>query len=1505
MAGRFGVEIDINARGAAAEVDRLIARINGALGKLATGSASPGARRTQRNIVEVEGRARAQQVQEQGGPEEEVKRATAGVTEALRDFDRATKNATEAQRKAAVAAQARLKRREGAFDEQGFRDREREARVTASRSRGMTEGERSDRFFERRTSVARATLDKERRILANEEGILDLIVEARRLRQQQNAYVRRTLAMERRVAAEIQPSTRFQRVQARLSQRGNPESGRVPGDFATLGQFVGQRALVAGAYGIAGAGLYGVINTIQDVIREAEELQRIFVSIESQFEAVGQGDQFEGYRERILEISRNTGVAADQVALLGFQFRGAFGDSARASKELDSAVRGVVVTGLEAREVTDGLTAAALAYGGSVEDIFDKAIGIEERFGVLAKESIAVFGDFSAVAADVGLNITELGAILGTVQQASGRGGAAIAEGLGRVLPTIQEQTTEIFRLYHEIPELRGSLPQIEQSFNTGQTGQVLLQLIRDYDKLNERQQRYVINLLGGRREAQLLIPLFSNQRKIVKELDRDQDDAGKSAQRFADLQVTLSQAIARAREEFRAIGEALFRAGLGDLLRDAAVAGGVLVRVLSLLVGFMADFNELTGGSAGRLLEMAIAIKAVSFGLSQMAKLRAAATAAEVGAAATGGRFSRFLGGGLNAAAMVPGGMRGRFGMAAERYRDATYSQSVAGGPSPRFTQRAQGVGAFAFGGVMPNMAQRYRAQLLDRPTIGARRAGVNAALGGGIGIAALVSADAILIEQVFKALGRVRKDREEGEEIFLDLVKDARAQRLDAARRGKLPGVDVQDDALFRGPGEFAGKVFTSVLNPVAAPVIATRKTGVIGDFLGGAIGFGDLLANRSQSTKLMNEEADARTLQEFNTAVDNGLFSRFNEEQIEALKKRLEKSGGGGKAGQEALRRIGQLNAKENAELERLLEGDRAAAAAALDPGPLFENIERAAEQFQTGEIGYTEYLAALEKERGILKKSAAGRPEAHKDLIKVDKQINDVISNAIVQSAQVTQEFLELAGGGVNAAHPVLAAALRNPKLRDPAARLNIANQLRTIQQRAFEEAIANAPNAQEAQRIAEEGTTLTPELQAFYEEYFKQQGYDVDVSGRIDANPEQIRAVRKRVMQSAILQLQRNNRYNQDPLELALIQQEIARLEFEGAENDEERFQAEMNAADAERAATAARLAVNRSRLALANSRRDDDPLEDARRGIQDAQLVVEDARGQGEAAENAAAEALNAARQTERDVLRDRADAQRELAAAIADEDPIRTAQLELEGADEEMRRAGQDPAARARALASRIRADRTMRDAMRELADAQLELLQTFADIAGNTVEAADIAVRLAEENLNRLVADVRAAGGDPEQSAAVLRSRGELARAQDSAGDARLSEAEAEIEFMMQMGELATAGALERFRGLLALADDPEETRRLLLRIRALENEARTDLQFSLPDLVNIPGLYYQANRLNQFEAQGGGYQDNRTVSASFQINNGMDAETARQWLVDALGAGTRTTTTARRAY
>jgi hypothetical protein len=503
--------------------------------------------------------------------------------------------------------------------------------------------------------LARARIQIEQQKLSYSESEAAELAQASLGQKQYNETQRLQIAAaqralyEQRVASggkpgpnllEGQIGTTFQRIQASLANRNG--NFRDPTEFAQLGQFLQSKFLTTAGFAVSGVATYAVFNGLQKLVTDSAALEKILAQVRAEFSALGEGNNFSGFRNGILQISRDTGAAAADVAKLALQFKGAFATQSNAQilTQVRSAVELARVTGISLDEITNNLTGTAVTYGTTVQHVGDAVLTLQDRTGVAAKESIQALSDMAVTAQDAGLTVEQALSIATVASKYTGQSGASVAEGLNRVLPAIGTKAAQIVALFQQAQP--GNLGKVSDALASGETGKVFDLLGRGYAELSRSQKNYLISLLGSRRDAKTVIDVFQHYGEVLNDVSAAQNSNGRLAKSYADLQQTLGQQVSRVAAAFKTIGAELLSLGLSDIVQTLAKAIGLLVSQVSSIIGFFAKLNSGLDGIPAKLIAIAAAIKLVG------------ALAPTLEAAGVGGLLSKALPGSTGGAGRI-----------------------------------------------------------------------------------------------------------------------------------------------------------------------------------------------------------------------------------------------------------------------------------------------------------------------------------------------------------------------------------------------------------------------------------------------------------------------------------------------------------------------------------------------------------------------------------------------------------------------------------------------------------------------------------------------------------------------------------------------------------------------------------------------------------------------------------------------------------------------------------
>lgn len=1274
--------------------------------------------------------------------------------------------------------------------------------------------------------------------------------------------------------------TRFQSLSARLrgATSGNAQD---PLEQATLGQSVAQRALIAGQYAIAGLSIRQTLQTVTQMVQEAEKLEVVFAQVRLQMEAVGQGNQFEKVRASILSMSKDLGVAADQLAAIEIRAFGVYQNVAQAAEATKAVGQLSVVTGVPGEEIFKSLQPAALAFDTTIAAIGDKVIGISQRMGVSVKETIAFFGRAAEVAATTGVSLEQLGAIAGTLQQRISIGGTAAADLFDRVATAAGQNMDKILELAGRIPALAPQMSELTKDFATGQTGPGLILIAQSWNQIGASAQSALLKLIANRREMATFKVLLDNLGPSLQNEGAHIDDNGKLSTANAAAQDTMAQAIARLKEGLRQLGDSLARSGIGDLLKDVANAAGLLGTAVGGILKLFVALNDATGHMIGRLLALAAAIKLVRLALSFGGQLkgRILGTGAEVEAEAAQGvvlpasqRFAAGLRGGV-------GALRGGAAAGAE----AGAAEGVVGGAA------ALGV-AGTLGALAAPLAIAAAAVIVskDYANLKAKLANqgqkfyeaAKKTLDGGNAEKQKIIDDIALGHQGWKerVLGAIGLDTP---------VKEAQKAEVASQQAGSIASLTA-----LKNVPELGGRLGTETTRLGTLGVFSKSRAVSLQSLID-RIGNGDAKAIVEAKTLLANLKLDPKIKAQVDAAITvgkdtadqaAGTIIQTADEVVKGFK-------AGRKTTTEAFDSInaallrnrnilaaqiaaGSDTTKTLQEIDTLTGlaqdtvatvttwGDQQVSLIAALGGTSRDTergitdeiakIEGALSQADIGaDVAKGDVLKILQLKQAILKSQAdhsqnaiaalkilaQGTTISPDDLAKAGLLPENLLAGLAVPSAAAPPapfSLGEIAGPAVPAKPPTPAFAL--PGFGVPGAAPAPAAGVQPDQ---WGPAGTTTPPVQGAPPPAPTPASawdLIPD------------GYTIDVFGMsfkwdaarkgfvVGASVADVVAEQRKIISDAQAQAGLQKSQTRDPVAQAGIGLQTAKdnlATLRGFTGDAKATQAELDAAeaqvnDAQNAANDAQVAVDSAKRKLARARIGTLPnaIADAKTAQDDANAAVANAHGD----------------------------------AATAD------------------------------AVAQQIRADQGYKDALQVVADSRTDLLITLASSVGDDVQATQLRLQKDKATLDRAVAQ----GGAGAEYLNQL--KGQVASDRSSAIQAQISNTQDIIDFQLEMNQITKGQAVAQLQAELPLvANNQKATRDLLRRIHSLMTQTSGDLQFNIGDL-KLPTLY-QVRRLEAVGAgANGGYSDNRLVNVEINVHNQGQLDQAVEVFTAAINAPSR---------
>lgn len=1366
-------------------------------------------------------------------------------------------------------------------------------------------------------------------------------VRLQRLRAETRASIR---------ADESAPPTLFQRVSSRIR-------GTNPLDEPTGRQFLGGKALTTFGFAASSIALFGLIGGLTSAVKEAEELERVFNNIEFQLDSLGQSDRIGDVSQSIRQLARDSGEGAAEIARVFFQFQGAFsGDTTRALRETASAIELVRITGMSLEETVDAFTALTQNFEDgnlTIREVGDTALGLQERFGVLADQTISFAADLAPVAEAAGFTVQELEALGASAQKFSGRSGSSLAEAFGRIIPQVQGNASELIGLFQSIPDLADQVPDLSRAFALGDIQQVFEVLIRNFDRLTAVQQNQVVALLGGRREAAALIGVLENGGQILNEWTGNIDDSGKQAERFARLQETLSQRLSRFSETMRLLGVSLFEAGLQDFFKDVVSLGGEVASALTVVAKAVSALNQAFAGLPGKIVLAVAALK----GIQALAgtSLGSRVTSAFAGLPGAGGNLGTNIGGlflsspsrlalagtasanplsdtlrliraqgftetgravATNVATGVKQGYENNKGLVTAAA--ALVAFQLIDGFFTKLNAEAEQQGIDRFAGVrrsleQGNLSDAQRQRLLDQasrvspgegrfindvdqiPLIGNTLAGFSA------GVAGLTNGRNPVEEQA--AIDEARRIL--NQQVADDLVTQINAIR-DAGFLGNRDefGRLLQDNIAITGTTQgnaILGQAGQTVDIPPEELLRIAEKAasgGPLSDeeqqiFFQAQAAFADFYAHNAAFQEAAAGTADdpryreaTLTLQQAETKFKGGDLSVGQFAQ--ALRTVAEGARAQIRAGVDDADRLSELydqvnKFKEFVSQQLLEQANTLSSLRSLrlgrdDPRQQAEELRQL---ISSGDLTKEDLASSLEQylqlQQDLLEQRAAAVDNAAEAARILQRGIavpRDIRVALVQQQLEQNIDFGEFQGG---IASDFVKAVGDVGDFNTETARLIVELGISAREARilVLTKLIRSTQGLLSALPKGADPSGLKQRLSALLSELRRTENFkaDVDVEDvdRVRSQQEQAesdaldRAREISDAKFALLEAQAGG----DPVALARIGVQRARQALAEAGNDRVKIlQARADLISAQDALRDAENSIIEARFDLAAAFSSDDPVEAARIGIAKAQFQLSSATNTSERI-TAQIAIINAQREL-RQAIEEVFDSQFDLAEAMVSNDPVKAAQVGLARAESALSRA-RNAADRNRALAQRINAQRALRDALNDVLNSQVELAIAMADVAGNTVESAQLSLKLAIQKLRQL----QSSGAG---QADLNRARADVISAQGAVRDALLSDRQSYFQFLFDMGRITTGQLIEYLQSLLDIPNlTKQQVRDIQLQIKQLRDQLGQDFQFNLPTNLALPTAY-QVQRVDQAGSLSA-VTDNRQVNIEVMVNNNVD--------------------------
>lgn len=444
----------------------------------------------------------------------------------------------------------------------------------------------------RRGQVALTITDEEIRLAAQERAEWAKMNNAIKTREKQ--------IVNEMIASGELGGTATQRTLARLSP-----GVRTPADVAPFGAGLAAKAFTTLSYAGSAVATGFLFSGISSAVKEASQLESTFVRLQGQMAALNRSGEFSGVRSEIKAISTTTGVAASDVAEFASRMLGVFRDkgTAFAMKQTESAMKLMVVTGIDLNTMMQSVIPTAKSFGVEVGDIGNIAVQTGELLGISEEQVVEFLGKSATVAKQAGLNMRETTILGATMAQNLGKDLGSSADVLNKMPELLQRNQDEIFTLLRKTPGGKG-IPFIEAmqaNLRDKKPGQALLTLLKGVREgaVSPGDIPELATKIGNAREVEDVTALLVNAISVIARLEDAQFGAagatGAMESRFEQLRGTVANTFERVQKSIESFVETLFNLGISDIFQKIGQNAEVLIGIIGLLGKAITSVNDAT----------------------------------------------------------------------------------------------------------------------------------------------------------------------------------------------------------------------------------------------------------------------------------------------------------------------------------------------------------------------------------------------------------------------------------------------------------------------------------------------------------------------------------------------------------------------------------------------------------------------------------------------------------------------------------------------------------------------------------------------------------------------------------------------------------------------------------------------------------------------------------------------------------------------------------------------
>ena len=361
--------------------------------------------------------------------------------------------------------------------------------------------------------------------------------------------------------------------------------GRITGDVNMFDDALAASNARVIAFGASTAVIGGISKAFKELAKTTIEVQKSFSEINRILDLSTK--KFEKFGNRLFDISKKNATSFQDTTKAALEFARQGLKTEETLKRTADALTLVRLTGINADKAVSSLTATVNAFDSvlvTTSTSLNKFVAVETKFAVGAKDLVEAIGRVGSSAKDAKVGFDELNAMVTSVQQSTGRGGAVIGNAMKTIFTRLQRASTlEALESYNvAVRDIEG---------NTLPAMRILDNFAQQYKGLADASQGYLREQVAGVFQANILSAVlrdlgknqsvYGQALKVSTAATNEADDA------TAKLNQSLSALVTQTGIEFKRLQENIGKTTFEPIAR----------MIMEPLKSAMEGLNELIDG--------------------------------------------------------------------------------------------------------------------------------------------------------------------------------------------------------------------------------------------------------------------------------------------------------------------------------------------------------------------------------------------------------------------------------------------------------------------------------------------------------------------------------------------------------------------------------------------------------------------------------------------------------------------------------------------------------------------------------------------------------------------------------------------------------------------------------------------------------------------------------------------------------------------------------------------